>query len=235
MPKANKELIKKFIFDIKLDGIIDSRLKKYVFTLKKVLKLVGESFDNPSKEDMKKAIEKLNDQGYTEWTIVSDISLIKRFYKWHLGKDEIYPECVSWLKRVKKPEQKTRPESLITKQEVNKLIEKAVNYKDKALILLMYDSGARIGELLNMKIKDVKFDNYGVVVSDFGKTGYRQVRIIGDSITYLRSWIDVHTHNNDPDFWLFNGLEGMNQDKAMTHIDVYAICSRKLQKDIILN
>jgi len=44
----------------------------------------------------------------------------------------------------------------------------------------------RIGELLTLRIKDVVFDNYGMRTMVSGKMGVRNVRVIGDSIGYLK-------------------------------------------------
>jgi len=38
------------------------------------------------------------------------------------------------------------------------MISKAINPRDKALISLLSDGGLRIGEALNLRIKDINFD-----------------------------------------------------------------------------
>jgi len=43
------------------------------------------------------------------------------------------------------------------------------------IIILLYEGGFRIGELLNMKIKDLQFNEYGVAVTVNKKTGMRRV------------------------------------------------------------
>ncbi len=56
------------------------------------------------------------------------------------------------------------------------------NARDKAILALLYDSGVRAGELLNRQIKDLEFQDYGLVLRvRSGKTGYRQVVVVGES------------------------------------------------------
>lgn len=72
--------------------------------------------------------------------------------------------------RIKKPKQKIQQSDLITVNEY------------RAIISTLYYSGCMIGEMLLMKIRRVRVDNYGaLLVAPFeGKTGTRQVRITGD-------------------------------------------------------
>lgn len=41
-----------------------------------------------------------------------------------------------------------------------------------------------------MRIKDLSFYEFGAVLKATGKTGFGQVRIVGNSIAYLRAWLD---------------------------------------------
>jgi len=50
-------------------------------------------------------------------------------------------------------------------------VSSAINPRDKAFISLLYESGCRIGELLNLKIKNVEFDANGAVLIVNVKTG----------------------------------------------------------------
>jgi integrase len=61
---------------------------------------------------------------------------------------------------------------------VEKLVNAAVNARDKVLISVLYESGCRTGEILNLKIRNVEFHNNGSVLIVNGKTGQRRVRLI---------------------------------------------------------
>jgi len=48
---------------------------------------------------------------------------------------------------------------MLTQDEVQCIIDAAINKRDKAIIALLWDIGAQIGEVGNLRIKDVKHDN----------------------------------------------------------------------------
>jgi len=96
------------------------------------------------------------------------------------------------------------PDDLLTKDEIERMINAAINPRDRAFISVLYESGARIGELLSCKIKHAKFDDNGVVLTlPDGKTGARRIRLVYSS-TYLRQWFDTHPRKEDrnADMWV---------------------------------
>ncbi|MDO1630856.1 tyrosine-type recombinase/integrase, partial [Escherichia coli] len=57
--------------------------------------------------------------------------------------------------KVKEPKKKIE---VLTNAEVKKLLEEANNIRDKFLIQLLYETGLRLGEVLSLRIDDIKFD-----------------------------------------------------------------------------
>lgn len=98
-----------------------------------------------------------------------------------LGKD------ISNIK-VKRSRKKKLPQELLSETEVQQIINNVPTVRDKTLFSLLYETGARIGEILNMKVCDVIFDDKGAYVMLDGKTGQRRNRII-KSIPLLKEWI----------------------------------------------
>jgi len=145
--------------------------------------------------------------------------MIKKFYRWHLGK---LPDYIQNLKTKVKVNGKA-PDDLLTYQDVTALIENSRNARDRALSSVLYDSGCRIGEIINMRIKDLSFDEFGALLRVTGKTGFRQVRIVGNSIAYLRAWLDNHPLRNDVNAFLFCNLSDSILGRHLTYADVYSI------------
>ncbi|MEM0195771.1 MAG: tyrosine-type recombinase/integrase, partial [Thermoplasmatales archaeon] len=153
---------------------------------------------------------------YSPRTIKDFKHAIKMFYKW-MGKNDV----VSWIS-LSNGKERRESEDLITEEEVEKLVKNAKNSRDRALIYLLYDSGCRIGELLNLKNKDVPPpDDYGLIISVFGKTGSRKVRVIGNSVAYVREWQNSHPDKNNPNAWFFCGIADNIRGRQLTHADVY--------------
>jgi integrase len=123
--------------------------------------------------------------------------LTKRDYRIAIKKFMIFAgrgDDVAWIKTSTSSKESKRklPADLLTEDEVNLLVSKSQNSRDKALLALLADSGLRIGEALSMRIKDIFFDEYGAfIIIPEGKTGSRRVRLIS-SIHYLKNWIENH-------------------------------------------
>jgi integrase/recombinase XerD len=59
---------------------------------------------------------------------------------------------------------------MLQEEDIRKMIDASVNKRDMAIIALLWDIGARIGEVGSLLIKHVKFDEIGVVILVNGKT-----------------------------------------------------------------
>ncbi|MDE1859712.1 MAG: tyrosine-type recombinase/integrase [Candidatus Micrarchaeota archaeon] len=142
-----------------------------------------------TREQMEEVCVKINMMEYKEDTKAKIKSIIKAFYKHFWGEDIYYPKVVAWIKSTVKWSNKMLPEDLLTEAEVKKMIGTARNQRDKAIIALLFDSGIRAGELLNMKVKDVDFNTEPAHIRVDGKTGPRQVPILF-SAPYLARYLD---------------------------------------------
>jgi len=108
------------------------------------------------------------------------------------------PSIVKWINTSLKDKNRKLPEEMVTEDEVKLMIEVAANKRDKAIIALLWDIGARVGEIGNLLIKHLKFDDLSAVVSLDGKTGPRRVRAVW-SVDYLKDWLEDHPGQNDPE------------------------------------
>lgn len=100
---------------------------------------------------------------------------------------------------------KINPQDLITKDELNSLLRNANSPRDRCLIALLFETGARISEVLDIKIGDIqKHDEYMSLSLNGTKTknSKRRVTLI-ESWTYIVEWLNSHPFGNDPNAYLF--------------------------------
>lgn len=198
---TNKALIKRFASTWLAKGFTKSRVVKLVFCLRKLATILDKPFETASRDDLIALIGKLEQLPYAEHSKYDFKVVLKTFYKWLKGgNDEITPPEVAWLKPRLKSRHKL-PEELITPEDVLKLAQAATNLRDKALILVLYETGCRIGEILTLKLKNVSFDQHGAILRVTGKTGDRRVRVISSSPA-LTAWIE-HYGSNDSEAYLW--------------------------------
>ncbi len=210
--KKNKDIIMKF-YDYALSiGLSKLRISTYFSVLPQFSEWLGIPFTEASKENIRALVRKIEQGNYTEYTKNQYKAVLKRFYKW-LNGDEEYPEKVRWIKTSCSKIKRKLPEDLITKKELEKMIEVADHIRDKALVSLTYESGFRIGEVLTLRIKNIVFDEYGAkVLVGEGKTGMRRIRIVS-SAPYLANWIENHPFRNKPEapLWISTGTKNKNK------------------------
>jgi len=89
--------------------------------------------------------------------------------------------------------------------DVKSMIDAARNPRDKALIAVAFDSGARSGELQELTVDDVDDHEYGLQILVDGKKGQRSVTLI-PSVPYLNRWLSDHPAPDDPDAPLWSKL-----------------------------
>jgi len=188
----NKLKLLKFQQQCFAEGLAPSRVMKYLYTLLQVERMLGKRFESATKEDMVRVVERIErNRNWSDWTKHDYRVTLKKFYRWLRGiqKRGAYPEEVDWITTTVRNGNSRLPEEMLSEDEVKKLIQVANNIRDKALVSVTYESGARIGEILNMRVKDITFDDLGAVVMVTGKTGDRRIRLVA-SAPALAEWIN---------------------------------------------
>jgi integrase len=213
----NKKLIMSFYDDCVSSRLSVNRILFYIYKLFRIIHLLGKDLNRASEEDIKAIIRKVELNGdYTEWTKSNYRVTIKKFYKWLEG-DNDYPKKVRWIKTGVKKD-RTKVINVLSEDEVKKLIDCVDSVRDKALISVLYESGCRIGEILNVKFGDIKFNDYGAVMLTNGKTGPRRVRLVS-SVPRLSNWVEHHPiKRSDSPLWVNTGTT--NHDKVLMYSNV---------------
>jgi integrase len=171
---------------------------RMLFTFKFFL---NKPFKQAVKEDIVNALFQA-EKRYSNGSMFALRAFVKRFYKWlhGLSKNDAAPPEVRWIElKRKENENYYDPRNVITPQEVAVLAQTATNVRDKSLVETLFESECRIGELLNLKIKDIEFDTYGATLHVDGKTGKRRVRIVS-AAPALHDYINHHSERINEDF-----------------------------------
>jgi integrase len=193
---TNKKLILDFVDQCFTERLGQHRILKYISILKIIALKIQVDFDKVEKKDLFLFISELERSNKSLWLKHDYKVALKKFYRWYCKEDS--PELTRWIKTcVKKKDQKL-PDDMLSESDVLKLLEYSEYIRDKAIIALLWDIGARIGEIGTLHIKHVSFDEHGAIVNVRGKTGYRRVRAVW-SVEYLKDWLQVHPEGYNPD------------------------------------
>ena len=190
MSKLN-ELIEEFLRYLLIDkGYSNNTIESYKRDLDKFLEFNKNiDINNINNENLKKYIKYLNNENLNEKSIARNISSLKSFYKFLSIEKYINnnPSDALYLPKIKK----SLPNTL-TEEEVIKLLDIKLtdnfSYRNKAMLELMYATGLRVSELINLKLQDIDLNQD--VIRTFGKGSKERVIPIGDySKEYLEKYI----------------------------------------------
>lgn len=221
----NRDVLLSFRDYLISEGISLGRVAKYLTDLKKAAVLLEKEYKDADENDIRRIVSALDrDERYSPWSKRDFKVSLRRFYTW-LRKSKEYPPEVAWLKVYARIRHARSAEEMLTEEEVRKLIESASTVQMKAFFAALYESGCRIGELIYLKLNQVKFDEYGAQLFVTGKTGFRRVRVVA-CVPYLTAWINDHPLKNEPESFLwinrrrepfsYNGLCGIMKLAACT-------------------
>jgi|GEM_PF-3776097 Site-specific recombinase XerD len=109
------------------------------------------------------------------------------------------------------PSTKPDPDQLPTPNTVRSLVENANNKRDKAMIMTLWSTGGRIGEILGLKWKDIKFkrrksEEIVQVTFKDTKTGVDRKVPFRGGITFLAEWKRESSESDNPESFAFHNL-----------------------------
>lgn len=193
----------------------------YVFIEKKLSNNTKEAYENDLKafnsylnnksinsittDDVKKYINYMYDIKDKDKTIARKIVSIKTFFDYLMKNKKIK---VNPCEKIESPKLKKSLPKALNEEEIEKLLNinpnNALDYRNKAMIELMYATGLRVSELVNLEVNDVNLkDNY---VRVFGKGKKERIVPMADITTNI---LDEYINNYRPSL-----LKGYLTDKV---------------------
>jgi hypothetical protein len=124
------------------------------------------------------------------------------------GELEEKPDSTVWIPTGTSSDHDPRPDPgdmLEWEENVKPMIDSCRNPRDKALIAVAFDSGARSGELQDPEVGDVSDHEHGLQIHLDGRMGQRSVTLI-PSVPYLNRWLSEHPGSDDESAPLWSKL-----------------------------
>ncbi|MBI2547608.1 MAG: tyrosine-type recombinase/integrase [Candidatus Aenigmarchaeota archaeon] len=193
-----RKTVKRFDHNNEAEGISLSCRHHYISDLRTFAKFLNENgskgFENITYDDIVDFMAWASKK-YARDSIRNFGAAIKKLMR-ILGKWDVYHAY-------KIPRKKLRelPE-VLTEDEVMKIAKAATDTMGRALVLLIYETGGRVGEIINLKVKDIEFTKHSARITLHGKTGDRVVPLIF-SVEALQTWLNHHPLGNDGKAYVF--------------------------------
>lgn len=148
------EDLEKLKTELKLRGFSQLTVRNYSFFVEKFLLRTNKPVQDLNEDDAKLYLSELF-ESKSKNTIMLAAAAIKFFYKEILNKE---------FSKVKMPKKDKALPEVLTKDEIRLIIDSADNEKSRLIISLLYSSGLRVSELVNLKVSDINLqENTGWV------------------------------------------------------------------------
>ena len=169
----------------------ENTIVSYQNDLKKAYIFFKKDFKDLSKKDIQNYIQSLSKKESAS-SVSRTISTLKSFYKFlQINK---YTKS-NPLGTISNPKTIKKLPKVLSEEEVDKLLDINLktnfDYRNKAMLELMYSSGLRVSELINLKVNDIDLKNASVRI--FGKGSKERIVPLDDyAIEALDNYIKYH-------------------------------------------
>lgn len=181
-------MLAKLELELRLRGFSRKTVKAYVYHVEKFEKFVKKDLKKVRIDDIRNYVNKLISKHNKPATVNLAISSLRFFYR-----KVLHRKIADNVKRLKKEE---KIPIVLTKDEIESMINVVSYPKHKLLIELLYGSGLRVSECVNLKINDLFLDEKkGVVIK--GKGSKDRLFILSEKfIEDLKRYLDYRKDDN---------------------------------------
>ena len=235
----NSLLLQKYDHEMVNQSLSKATRLKHLKVMLSLSRMIKKDWKDVTKEDIDGLVYRImqtyaSDTGRETESSRDFKKVLKIFFRWFkLGSrsfDEVGDPVETKKIKLKQVESKVIREDLITESDRTAILNACEeNARDRALIDCHHEAGTRPGEILSLKIKHVKFDDFGAVIMVDGKTGARPVRLIR-STPNLSAWIDKHPFRDNPEAPLWIMFEKKVYGQAMTYSAARKMINKRCMK-----
>ena len=239
---SNADITDRFLTRLRLENKSYGRIANYGDCMIRILKIKDDvSIVQWSRQDIENVHRIIADSDHANSVKKSTLSTLKRIY--HFAKHNEIPDksrggqydpVVSWITPGTFVDKynKIQSKDLLTDAELLELIRatKIIGGKyvkrNLAALFLMLEGAYRPGELFNITIKGIEFEDDFVRVHTTGKTGPKSLALVA-SYGPIKEWLSEHPYADDLDAFL---LYDDNADGLMTYVDFLKILAKARKK-----
>lgn len=177
------EPLRKLVTELKLRGASPNTIKKYLYVNRRFLEFIKKDPAEITEDELKSYLAELLDKGQQHSSVALARSALLFYYNDVLERGFL---------KIKTPKIQKKLPVVLTKEEVKRLIGAAGHEKSALLIKLLYASGLRISECLNLTIEDLELEQRIAWVRG-GKGGKDRMVILSQSLVQeLQGYLAKH-------------------------------------------
>lgn len=190
---SNDEFLKMFLDAKQIEGCSERTIQYYRVTVEHLLSQIETNIRKITTEEMRDYLSDYQKRNNCSNVTVDNVRRnISSFFSWLEEEDYILK---SPMKRIHKIRTKTVVKSTISDEGIERLRDHCKEIRDLAIIDLLYSTGIRVGELVNLNIDDIDLEGRECVV--YGK-GDKERRVYFDAKAkvHLKEYIETRKDDN---------------------------------------
>ena len=197
-PKAqdhsSSKLIEKFHEDCNLRGMASTM--DYIYRTKEFCAFLEARGINPlnaTRDDLKAFLGRLKEREVKFKTIDRIFSCISAFYEFLLIEElvdynPILPFRKYYLRRYKN-DNDSEIRKLISVEDASKLVKSVLDTRDRCILILLFKTGMRVGELRQLDVKDIDLDKGTIHLKQTAKRTNRILYLDDEAVAVLGKWL----------------------------------------------
>ena len=172
---------------------VETTIASYILDIYKYLEYIKKDYNKTDNKDIYNYLKYLSDNSYSIYSVVRKISSIKSFYN-YLSEESIYEINLD----IERPKFYKKLPHVLSIDEVDKLLdiklETPFDYRNKAMLELMYATGLRVSELISLTPLNIDLDKK--LVRCYGKGSKERIVPMGDTaVKYLKKYLEEYRHS----------------------------------------
>lgn len=214
-----EDFLKKLEVELKISKNSKYTIRNYLKANERLFDSINKSPDEITEDDLKLFIAE-NLSEHSSMSIILFLSAIKFAYSTILKKDI--------TQSIKRPKREKKFPSVLTKEEVKKLLDSVNTKKSKTMLSLMYACGMRVSELVGLKKEDLNLEErIGFIRQGKGKKD----RIFNIPLFLYDDISEIISSKQNGDF-LFSGPKGALSTRNVQKIVKNATKKAGINKEV---
>ena len=193
-PYTNIEYMDMFISAKRIEGCSERTLSYYKVTIEHMLSIIVTPLRQVQTDDLRTYLAEYQLRNNCSKTTIDNIRRnLSSFFSWLEAEDYIIK---SPIRRIHKIRTGSKVKETLSEECIERLRDSCLHIRDLAMIDLLYSTGIRVGELVNLNIGDINFEERECIV--YGK-GNKQRKVYFDAKAkvHLKRYLEQRTDYND--------------------------------------
>lgn len=210
----NKNMINSFISSKQVEGCSERTIKYYKEIIEKFVNNFDKSIKQISTNEIRSYLSNYKDNSSCGSTTIDNIRrILSSFFSWLEDEDYIIKSPV---RRIHKIKTAVVVKEVLTDENLERLRDECENIRDLSLIELLISTGMRVGELVNLNISSLNFEDRSCIVLGKGNKE-REVYFDAKTKLHLKEYISKRNDSNDA---LFVSMKEPHQRLSISGIEL---------------